>query len=532
MGKQELIPTHGETILMNLRENSLTKSILNGKRVTITGTTGFLGKVILEKIIREIPDVAGVNLILRGSKKFPLAMDRFNAEILTSTIFERLRETDPNALASFCEQKIRCVGGEITEKHFGLSAEAYRHLASSTDVIINSAASVNFHEPLDKALLINSLCLNNIADFASDAGDIPVVQISTCYVNGYNNGVIREGISRPAGQNINVDENGYYDVTSVFAVLQDKIEQVKKAVSTPEAQAEVLTELGLHEANRYGWGDTYTFTKWLGEQLILKRMLGKTLTILRPSVVESCLQSPKPGWIEGVKVTDAILLAYAREKVSFFPARKAGVVDIIPVDLVANSALLSIAEALDQPNATRIYQCCSGSQNPLGVERYVTTVCEEVRVNWKKYPKLARKEPRRKFILVNKILFINAIKTIKLLFTVLDRIRFRSSSNKSKGLKLVESTLKLANIYSYYTSPRYVFNSDKLMALADKMGARDKELFPVDAAIIDWDHYFQNIHVAGLNHYGMEDRSKVEQPVALDEETGKSTLLQKGRAPA
>ena len=53
-----------------------------------------------------------------------------------------------------------------------------------------------------------------------------------------------------------------------------------------------------------------------------------TLTIVRPSVVESCLKEPKPGWIEGVKVTDAILLAYARDKVSYFPARKAGVVDI------------------------------------------------------------------------------------------------------------------------------------------------------------------------------------------------------------
>lgn len=517
---------------MNLTENSLTQSILSGKRVTITGTTGFLGKVLLEKIIREIPDVAGVNLLIRGSKKFPVAMDRFKAEILTSTIFERLRETDPEALTAFCEQKIQCIGGEITEKHFGLSDQAYQQLTNSTDVFINSAASVNFHEELDKALLINTLCLNNVADFSSDAGNIPIVQISTCYVNGYNNGVIREGISKPAGQDVKVDKNGYYDVASVFEALQGKIEQVKKAVSNPEAQAEALTELGLQEANRYGWGDTYTFTKWLGEQLILQRMLGKTLTILRPSVVESCLQSPKPGWIEGVKVTDAILLAYAREKVSFFPARKAGVVDIIPVDLVSNSVLLSAAEALHQPNATRIYQCCSGSQNPLNVERYVTTVCEEVRVNWKKYPKLARKEPQRKFILVNKMVFINAIKTMKLLFTVIDRLRFRSSSNKSKGLKLIESTLKLTKIYATYTSPRYVFNSDNLMLLAEKMGAKDKELFPVDAAIIDWDHYFQNIHVAGLNHYGMEDRTKIEEPVELDDEIGETTLIQEGQAPA
>lgn len=512
---------------------SLTKSLLKGKRILITGTTGFLGKVLLEKIVREIPEVAGVNLLIRGSKKYPTSSDRFKAEILTSSIFDRLRETDPDHLTKFCQHKIQCISGEITQAKFGLSDEAYAQLTATTDVFINSAASVNFHEALDQALLINTLCLNNIADFAAEAGDIPVIQISTCYVNGYNNGVIREGISKPTGKRVKTDQNGYYDVESIFKALQDKITLVKNLTTDPDKLSDALTELGLQEANRYGWGDTYTFTKWLGEQLILKRLHGKTLTILRPSVVESCLESPKPGWIEGVKVTDAILLAYAREKVSLFPARKAGIVDIIPVDLVSNSVLLSVAEAIQEPKQTRIYQCCSGSQNPLGVKRYVYTVCEEVRVNWHKYPRLARKEPKRKFVLVNKALFVGAMKTLKLAHTFTDRLTLRSANNKSKGLKVIESTLKLTNIYGYYTSPKYVFNSDRLMALAEKMGEADKRLFPVDAAIIDWDVYFKEIHVAGLNQYGMEDRSQKVEPQSEKKETNtKSVAAHEEGAPA
>jgi len=496
---------------VNVSENSLTRSLINGKRLLITGTTGFLGKVVLEKIIRDIPEVAGVTLLIRGSKKFSNAENRFNAEILNSSIFDHLRETNPDAFTLFCEQKIHCISGEITEHNFGLADEEYAQLTGKIDVVINSAASVNFHEELDKALLINTYCLNNIADFAFSAGDIPVVQVSTCYVNGYNDGVIREDISKPAGKQLSIDENGYYDVDSVFADLNGKIQGLKSSVPDTERQIELLTELGLKEANAYGWGDTYTFTKWLGEQLILKRMLGKTLTIVRPSVIESCWEAPKPGWIEGVKVTDAILLAYAREKVSFFPARKAGTVDIIPVDLVSNSILLSVAETLRKPNETRIYQACSGSRNPLGVGYYVSTVCEEVRTNWHKYPRLARKQPTRKFMLVNKSIFISLIKTMKLLYTLSDRIRFRSSENKSKGLKYVESTLNLASIYSYYTSPHYIFNSDKLLALAEEMGVVDKKIFPVDAAIVDWKVYLQDIHIAGLNNYGMDDRSKAEK---------------------
>ncbi len=490
---------------------SLTRAALQGKQIVITGTTGFLGKVLLEKIIRDIPDVGGVTLIVRGSKKYPDAMERCRAEILTSSIFERLQASEPEALQRFCEEKLTCVSGEITEPFFGMPEDAFNALAMKTDVFVNSAASVNFHEPLDQALVINTYCLDNVARFASAAGDIPVIQISTCYVNGKNNGTIQEAVYGPAGMPVRADADGLYDIDTIFAALESKIAETKAQIVDPEARTEALTDLGLSEANRYGWGDTYTFTKWLGEQLILRRLKGKTLTIVRPSVVESCLQGPVPGWIEGVKVTDAILLAYAREKVSFFPARKAGVVDIIPVDLVSNSICLSMAEALENPGASRIYQCCSGSQNPLGVKRYVYTICEEVRQNWHKYPKLCRKQPRRKFILVNKHLFVAGIKTLKSLFSMAGLFRGRAAG-PSRAVQMLESTLKLTGIYATYTSPRYVFNSDKLMALAERMGESDRTLFPVDAALIDWDKYFCDIHVAGLNHYGMETRAPAPAP--------------------
>jgi len=490
---------------------SLTKAHLAGKRVLITGTTGFLGKVLLEKIIRDIPEVAGINLLIRGNKNFPDAPERFKAEILSSSIFDHLKKTKPGELETFVDQKIRCIGGEITEEQFGLTHDEYMALAQSTDAFVNSAASVNFHEELDHALLINTLCLHNIADFAYAAGDIPVVQISTCYVNGFNQGTIPESVSKPRGNSIKKNENGYYNVEAVFDALQEAISLTKNACTDPQKRKDALIELGIREANHYGWGDTYTFTKWLGEQVLLNRLCHKTLTILRPSVVESTLFSPHPGWIEGVKVADAILLAYARQKVSFFPARKAGIVDIIPVDLVANSIVLSLSETFKEPKKIRIYQCCSGSQNPLPVKRYVQTICEELRVNWQTYPRLAHKQPTRKFMLVNRTLFLAMVKTFKLMHTVSDRIRFRSAHNKSKGLKVIENTVKLSSIYSYYTSPKYVFSSEQLMALAQRMGEHDQKLFPVDAKQIDWDHYFQNVHVAGLNRYGMEDRASTEQ---------------------
>lgn len=486
-------------------ESSLTRATLAGKRVLLTGTTGYLGKVILEKLIREVPDLGGLVLLIRGNSKHPCATARFHAEVATSSVFDHLRETDPACLRAFLDHRIQCVEADITETRFGLDEEAYQQLTASVDVIINTAASVNFREALDTALSINARCLHNLADFAEAAGQVPVIQISTCYVNGYNTGTIPEGVSAPTSGLISRDDDGCFDVESTLATLQGKCDELKARIADPDARADALTELGQREANRMGWGGTYTFTKWLGEQILFKRLKGSTVTIVRPSVIESCLQEPKPGWIEGVKVTDAILLAYARGKVSMFPGRKAGIVDIIPADLVANAAILSVAEALRHPGQSRIYQSCSGTQNPLVVRDYVPTICGEVKRNWHKYPRLTRKAPEKKMRLVNKRLFVGIIQVLRAACTLGDRLRLRTTDNKSKTLQKVETTLKLTRIYSTYTSPNYVFSSDRLMALSERMGEADKKLFPVDAALIDWTRYFTEIHVAGLNEYGMEE---------------------------
>ena len=114
------------------------------------------------------------------------------------------------------------------------------------------------------------------------------------------------------------------EVGNLIEELELKINQTQEKYEGKELKRQ-LVDLGIREAHACGWNDTYTFTKWLGEQLLLKSLRGYSLTLLRPSIVESTLREPSPGWIEGVKVADAILLAYAKEKVTFFPGKRSGV---------------------------------------------------------------------------------------------------------------------------------------------------------------------------------------------------------------
>jgi len=54
-----------------------------------------------------------------------------------------------------------------------------------------------------------------------------------------------------------------------------------------------------HRARRYGWQDTYVFTKAMGEMMIDKLRGDIPVVIMRPSVIESTFSEPFPGWMEG-----------------------------------------------------------------------------------------------------------------------------------------------------------------------------------------------------------------------------------------
>ncbi len=486
-------------------DDSIVRKQLAGKRLLITGTTGFLGKVLLEKILRDLPEIEAVYLLIRGSTKYPSARDRFINEIACSSIFETLKVDDPAAFDALCDQKVRFVTGEVTEPCFGMEENAFRALAKNVDVVVNSAASVNFREELDKALTINALCLHNLADFSEAAGDIPVLQVSTCYVNGFNAGPIYEQNIHPAGADIPQHAAGFYDVASVIATLDQKIDALKQKY-TGEQLKEQLIDLGIREANRYGWNDTYTFTKWMGEQILLKRLQGKSLTILRPSIVESTLTEPAAGWIEGVKVADAIIMAYARGKVSLFPGRPEGVLDIIPADLVANSIILGLAELFYVPRRHKIYHCCSGGSNPVTLKAFRDHVQAEAQENWHKYDRLFYERCTKPFVFVNKHLFASGMKMLKSLLTMKYRLQGRSLDygEKPKELQNIETAINLSTVFSFYTAANYVFQNQSLRDLASRMN--EKSTFPVDARAIDWAIYVRAIHIPGLNRYALHDR--------------------------
>ena len=66
------------------------------------------------------------------------------------------------------------------------------------------------------------------------------------------------------------------------------------------------------------------------------------ITIVRPSIVESALAKPRPGWIRGFRMADPVILSYAHGLLKEFPGVPKGIIDVIPVDLVT-AAIIAVA---------------------------------------------------------------------------------------------------------------------------------------------------------------------------------------------
>src|ERR687898_170498 len=97
---------------------------------------------------------------------------------------------------------------------------------------------------------------------------------------------------------------------------------------------ERLVSRGTGRARAFGWHYSSTFTQSLAERMVLLERGEAPLVILRPAVIERSHREPYPGWIQGSRMADPIIMAYAKGVLREFPGDPESLVDIVPVDHV------------------------------------------------------------------------------------------------------------------------------------------------------------------------------------------------------
>lgn len=124
-----------------------------------------MGKVLLEKVLFSL-DIKKIRLLVR-KKKNKTPNDRMR-QIFSSHVFIRLkRKFEDNAsFEHFLSEKIELVTGDLTLPALGLAEDDHERVIRDTHMIINSAASVKFDDPIREALEINFFGAQRILELA------------------------------------------------------------------------------------------------------------------------------------------------------------------------------------------------------------------------------------------------------------------------------------------------------------------------------------------------------------------------------
>ena len=509
-----------------------------GERILLTGATGFLAKSILEKIVRAIPDVAQIYLLVRRCQRTSAA-ERVEREVISSSIFDRLRHTQGTRFADVMREKITAVEGDLGEDRLGLPDQAYDELARAVTCVINSAAACSFGEQLDRALQVNTIGPQRILQFAKDAGDIPLVHVSTCYVSGIREDDIPEDVL-PLGHTVSTYIKGAKPTFHLDAEVQSMLAQcteIRSAVADGERDEQVFADaypstyasdkiarerrdfadsavvnLGKRLARFHGWTDTYPFTKALGEQLLVRERGSVPLVILRPSIIESSYDEPMPGWIDGLRMADPLITEAGKGNLPTFVGRADATLDLVPCDMVTNAILAAIppAGALDW---CEIYQIGSGHRNPLSL-RQLSEMVYEAFTRRPSYDRAGEPLqatscqciPGHEF----KRKLYRRMRHMQLVRDLYTRVGAKARARQARlTLRVLGRLRDFADLYGFYTSHSPRFLTDKTDALWGALSDEDRALFPFDTTRIDWHDYIVERHVPGLQRMaGSKMRSK------------------------
>jgi long-chain acyl-CoA synthetase len=542
---------------------------LRGKRILFVGATGFVGKVALSMFLCRYPDIGKIFVLVRpgaGSS----SEDRFFTKVAASPTFDPIRERWGGGTEAFLREKCVPLAGDVARPQLNFSDDDIALMkgpAGKLDAIINCAGLVSFNPSLETALRINVLGPKHVIEVARKTG-ASVIHISTCFVAGNRDGEIWEDEplvgyfprkDRLDGTQTDSLRDADFSVDAEIADCQRIIDQIKsraddrahvsefrdrgaarlksegrdadeertlKIAVQRERKvwvADKLTGLGMERAQHWGWPNTYTYTKSLGDQLCAQSKDVRAC-IVRPAIVESALRYPFEGWNEGF-TTSAPLAFLSIKGHRTYPAGDRATLDVIPVDMVAAGLIMATAATIAGQNEL-VYQLGSSDVNPLWMKRAVELLGLHKRRYFQERREkgegssllnlaLSRMEPvavsRDRFERSSAPLWLSlAERATKLIDEHTPRwgaprlagVAEHMKSRLDQVASFAKQTNDLFQLFMPFIYEReYVFRCDNIRALYARLTPTDRALLRWDPEDISWRHYWLDVHMRGLEKW-------------------------------
>ncbi|TVU04554.1 hypothetical protein EJB05_47668 [Eragrostis curvula] len=476
-----------------------------GKSILITGSTGFLGKILVEKILRVQPDVNKIYLLVRGIDA-PSAKQRVQQEVTGTELFGLLREKHGKGFEQFVEEKVVALAGDIIYGNLGLEAPMLEELAKDVDVIVNIAATTNFYERYDVSLDVNVMGVKHLCQFAKQCAHLKMLMhVSTAYVSGDREGLIME---KPIGPGESLREGTYLDIDAELRLVREVKKELAGSDDAQKTERKAMKELGLQRARHFGWSNTYVFTKAMGEMLLGQLRGDMPVVIMRPSIITSLRADPLPGWMQGTRTIDTIITGYAKQNLSCFLADLRTVMDVIPGDMVVNAMMAAMVAHSEEKGVQAVYHATSSLRN----SATYNDLYQGGRRYFYENPRLGKNGeviPTKEMYFFNTIarFHLYMILTFKLPLEILHLVNLllcglfsRLYNDLNRKYKFV---MHLVDVYGPFAMFKGCFDDMNMERLRLTMAMRTPEdqMFNFDPKIIDWEDYFYRIHIPGVLKY-------------------------------
>ena len=497
------------------------RDLLAGKKIVMTGVTGFIGEQLLWKILTELPETRPSVLVRR--KGSASARDRMLG-VVKKPIFNDIREAAGGA-SELLDSRIEVIEGDLPN---------VPQLPTDLDIVVHCAGDVSFDPPIDQAFSTNVIgtkalldrMLEAVTDENGQRRTVPhYVHISTAYTAGRRRGAIPEA---PHVHDIDYDAEATAGIAMRDLIEEEsrtsaQLAKLRKEAERHHRQAGFLTtaadterrrldwvqaelvKAGTERARSLGWTDVYTFTKALGERVVADVGRDVHVSIVRPAIVESSWLHPYPGWIEGFKMAEPLILAYGRGELPEFPATPEAVVDIVPCDHVVN-AILAVCATQPAIGTPEYYHVNSGARNPLIFKDLYTYIRAYFMDHpFEGGPRGAARLPQWQFPGASSI--ERLLSTSERAHKMADRVLVqapRSDRTRKIAKDLDRTRVRLDflrryhTLYKEYAQSELHFVDDNTLALTRALHSDDQAAFAFDTAVYDWKTYIQEVHCPSI----------------------------------